>query len=187
MILKVSLHVLLESNVIRNRASSNLVQRELAKHELLRRRLCEEYLEIDDETLAVIFEGVGDLREMLAELVRSALEDEALSSGLSTRLAEMRARVQRLEYRADKKRELARRVMAEAEIRTLVEPDFTASLRQGAPPLEIVAEERIPEPFWKPQAPKLDGLALLAALRGGVKIDGVRLGPAQLQLNLRTK
>jgi hypothetical protein len=176
----------LESKV-RNRASSGLVQRELAKHELLRRRLCEEYLEIDDETLADTLEGVTDLRDMLAELVRSALEDEALSSGLSTRLAEMRARVQRLEYRADKKQELARRAMAEAEIRTLVEPDFTVSLRHCAPPLEIVAEERSPVSFWKPQAPKLDRLALLAALRGGVEIDGVRLGPAQLQLNLRTK
>jgi hypothetical protein len=169
------------------RSASDVVKLEAARYRILRDRLLEQFPGIDDETLGVTLEGITDLREMLAELVRSALEDEALSSGLSTRLAEMRGRVQRLEYRAEKKRELARRVMAEAEIRTLVEPDFTASLRQGAPPLEIVAEERIPEPFWKPQAPKLDRLALLTALRGGVKIDGVRLGPAQLQLNLRTK
>src|SRR5215470_14407589 len=80
----------------------------------------EEYPEIDDETLADTLEGVTDLRDMLAELVRSALDDEALASGLSMRLTEMRARVQRLEYRAEKKRELARRVMAEAEICTLL-------------------------------------------------------------------
>jgi hypothetical protein len=165
----------------------SLIEVEASRHRIFRDRLLAEIPNLDEETLGDTLEGMTDLREMLAELVRSALEDEALSSGLSTRLTEMKARVQRLEYRADKKRELARRVMAEAEIRTLLEPDFTASLRQGAPPLEIVAEERIPEPFWKPQAPKLDRLALLAALRGGAKIDGVRLGPAQLQLNLRTK
>jgi Siphovirus Gp157 len=169
------------------RSASDVVKLEAARYRILKDRLLDQFPGIDDETLSNTLEGINDLREMLAELVRSALEDEALLSGLSTRLTEMRARVQRLEYRADKKRELARRVMAEAEIRTLVEPDFTASLRQGAPPLEIVAEELIPEPFWKPQAPKLDRLALLAALRGGVKIDGVRLGPVQLQLNLRTK
>jgi hypothetical protein len=165
----------------------SLIEVEASRHRTFRDRLLAEIPNLDEETLGDTLEGMTDLREMLAELVRSALEDEALSSGLSTRLTEMKARVQRLEYRADKKRELARRVMAEAEIRTLVEPDFTASLRQSAPPLEIIAEERIPEPFWKPQAPKLDRLALLAALRGGVKIDGVRLGPVQLQLNLRTK
>jgi len=139
----------------------SLIEVEASRYRIFRDRLLAEIPNLDEETLGDTLEGMTDLREMLAELVRSALEDEALSSGLSTRLTEMRARVQRLEYRADKKRELARRVMAEAEICTLLEPDFTASLRQGAPPLEIVAEERIPEPFWKPQAPKLDRLALL--------------------------
>jgi hypothetical protein len=165
----------------------SLIDAEASRHRSYRDRLLAEIPDLDEETLGDTLEGTTNLREMLAELVRSVLEDEALSSGLSTRLAEMRARVQRLQWRAEKKRELARRIMTEAKMGTLVEPDFTASLRQGAPPLEILAEERIPDSFWKSQAPKLDRLALIAALRGGVKIDGVRLGPAQPQLNLRTK
>src|SRR5215470_15124252 len=99
---------------------SDVVKLETARYRTLRNRLLELFPEIDDETLGDTLEGITDLREMLAELVRSALEDQALSSGLSTRLTEMRARVQRLEYRAEKKRELARRVMAEAEICTLL-------------------------------------------------------------------
>ena len=67
-----------------------------------------------------------------------------------------------------------------------IEPDFTASLRRGAPALEVVAEERIPEDYWKPQPPKLDRQALLAALRGGSEIEGVALGAPQVQLSVRT-
>ena len=154
---------------------------------MLRDRLLEQIPDLDDETLADTLEGLTDLREILAELVRSALEDEALSAGLSTRLAEMRARLQRLGDRAEKKRALALRAMAEAEIKTLIEPDFTASLRRGAPTLEVVAEERIPPAYWKPQPPKLDRQGLLVALKGGTEIDGAALAAPQVQLSVRTK
>ena len=77
--------------------------------------------------------------------------------------------------------------MAEADIKKLVAPDFTASLRLGAPALDILAEERIPPVYWKPQPPKLDRLGLMAALKGGIEIQGAALGAPQVQLNVRTK
>jgi len=77
--------------------------------------------------------------------------------------------------------------MAEAEIKTLTEPDFTASLRRGAPTLEVLAEERIPPAYWKPQPPKLDRQALLVALKGGSEIDGAAIAAPEVQLSVRTK
>jgi hypothetical protein len=152
-----------------------------------RERLKIEIPGLDDVTLADTLEGITDLREIVGELVRSALVDEALSGGLSTRLAEMRARLQRLGDRAEKKRALALRAMSEADIKTLVQPDFTASLRRGAPTLEVLAEERIPSDYWRPQPPKLDRLGLLAALKGGSAIDGAAIVAPELQLSVRTK
>jgi hypothetical protein len=124
---------------------------------------------------------------MLAEVLRSALEDEALAAGLSTRLSDMKARLERFETRAKRKRQLALKAMSEAEIAQLLEPDFTASLRQGAPTLEVVAEDKIPAAYWKPQPPKLDRLGLLAALKAGTAIDGAVLTRPQPQLSMRTK
>ena len=152
-----------------------------------RERLKIEIPGLDDVTLADTLEGITDLREIVGELVRSALVDEALSGGLSTRLAEMRARLQRLGDRAEKKRALALRAMSEADIKTLVQPDFTASLRRGAPTLEVLAEERIPSDYWRPQPPKLDRLGILAALKGGSAIDGAAIAAPELQLSVRTK
>ena len=107
--------------------------RESSAYSRLRARLLAEIPDLDAETLADTLEGITDLREMLAELIRSALEDEALASGLSTRLNDMKARLERLETRAGRKRQLALRVMSEADIQKLTESDFTASLKQGAP------------------------------------------------------
>ena len=99
----------------------------------------------------------------------------------------MKARLERFETCAGRKRELALKAMREAEITKLLEPDFTASLRHGAPTLEVVEENNIPAAYWKPQPPKLDRQGLLTALKGGTAIEGATLAPSQFQLSVRTK
>lgn len=163
------------------------VQTEASRYLVFRDHLLAEFPDLDDETLADTLEGITDLREMLAEVIRSALDDEALAAGLSTRLSDMKARLERLEARAKRKRQLVLAAMSEAEIPKLTEADFTASLRQGAPTLEILAETKIPAAYWKPQPPKLDKLGLLAALKGGTMIEGAALAAPQTQLSVRTK
>ena len=124
---------------------------------------------------------------MLAEVVRSALDDEALAGGLSTRLSDMKARLERLEERAKRKRQLVLRAMTDCEIQKLAEADFTASLRSGVPTLEVTAEDKIPAAYWKPQPPKLDKQGIIAALKTGATVEGATLLPPQLQLSVRTK
>ena len=164
-----------------------VLRRETANHLAFRQRLLSEIPDLDAETLAGTLEGISDLNEMLAELIRSALEDEALASGLSTRLADMKARLERLETRAERKRHLALRVMGEADIQKLMQPDFTASLKQGAPTLDVIDEAKVPAAYWKPQPSKLDRQGLLSALKAGVAIEGVGIAAPQTQLSVRTR
>jgi hypothetical protein len=160
---------------------------EVAKHADIRDHLLAKIPDIDPETLADTLEGLTDLREMLAEVLRSALDDEALAAGLSTRLSDMKARIERFETRAGRKRELALKAMTEAHISKLLVPDFTASLRHGAPTLEVIEVGKIPAAYWKPQAPKLDRLGLMAALKAGTAIEGASLQASRVQLSVRTK
>ena len=94
------------------------------------------------ETLLDTLEGITNLHEMIAAVIRSALVDEALQAGLRTRIEDMRQRLTRLAERGLKKRQLALEAMNEAGLKKLEQPDFTASARLGAPPLVVTSESR---------------------------------------------
>jgi hypothetical protein len=98
------------------------------------------YPEADEETLLDTLEGITDLHEMIAAVIRSALVDEALHAGLRFRIDDMRERLSRLELRAAKKRQLALEAMTEVGLTKLQHPDFTASARAGSPALVVIAE-----------------------------------------------
>ena len=58
----------------------------------LREHLLQAFPAIDVETLADTLEGITDLHEMIAAVIRSALVDEALGRGLHDRLDDMKER-----------------------------------------------------------------------------------------------
>ena len=153
----------------------------------LKSRLHAHFPALDDETLADTLEGITDLHEMIAAVIRSALVDEALHLGLRSRVDDMRERLSRLELRASKKRELALEAMTEAGLSKLEQPDFTASARAGSPALVVMAEDRIPEAYWLPQPPKLDRQAILGELKRGADIAGAQMSNSKPVLSVRTK
>jgi hypothetical protein len=160
---------------------------EASKYQTLRERLLADWPTLEDDCLLDTLEGITDLHEMIAAVIRSALVDEALQAGLRTRLEEMRQRLARLEERGAKKRQLALDAMCEVGLKKLEQPDFTASARAGLPHLLIVADDVIPEPYWVPQPPKLDRQSLLADLKRGEVIPGAQLGNPKPSLAVRTK
>jgi hypothetical protein len=163
------------------------LQTEVQRYQLVRDRTIQEFPGTDEETIRDTLEGITDLHEMIAAVIRSALVDEALHSGLRGRLDEMKERLSRLELRASKKRELALHAMSESGLAKLEQPDFTASMRAGSPALIVVSEQTIPETYWLPQPPKLDRQGLLGDLKRGGAIPGAELSNPKPVLMVRTK
>ncbi len=160
---------------------------EIRVYKSLRERLLEDFPHTDDETLADTLEGITSLYEMIAQIIRSALVDQALVSGLKMRVDEMKIRLDRLQTRAGKKRQLALDAMAEAGIRKLTEADFTVSMRTGSSSLIVTSEDNIPRQYMVPQPPKLDRQGLLAVLKSGQVIEGAVLSNPQPTISVRTK
>ncbi len=142
---------------------------------------------LDEQTLADTVEGLTDLHEILGAVIRAALADEALASGLKGRIAEMEDRLTRLQDRAAKRRQIAKEVMTELDIKKLEAPDFTASLRPGFPSLVVINENEIPSIYWEPRDPKLDRAALTADLKHGTDVAGATLSNPEPILSVRTR
>jgi hypothetical protein len=160
---------------------------EASKYLQLRQRLLDAYPSTDEETLLDTLEGITDLQEMIAAVIRSALVDDAFHTGLRFRVDDMKQRLSRLEERAAKKRQLALDTMLEVGLTKLEQPDFTASVRAGSPALVVIADDRIPEPYWVPQPPRLDRQTILGELKRGAEIPGAQLSNPQPVLMVRTK
>ncbi len=159
---------------------ADVLQRELTHHQYLRERLVADFPDADEECLRDTLEGLSNLPDMLAEVCRSMLDDQAIVSALRGRVGDMQERCGRIEARARKKRELVCSVMERADLKKLMEPDLTVSLRPSRAPLVVTDEEVIPGDYWKAQAPKLDRQGLIAALSAGRDIPGALLGNAPM-------
>jgi len=85
--------------------------------------------------------------------IRAALADEALARGLKCRISDMQGRLDRLEDRAAKRRQMAKDVMVELGLKKITAPNFSASLRPGMPAPVVLDEGAVPKTYWSRRTP----------------------------------
>jgi Siphovirus Gp157 len=153
----------------------------------IRDRIRTEDPQIDEQTLADTVEGLTDLHQIVIAIIRSALADEALVTGLKCRIADMQGRLDRLQDRASKRRQIAKDVMVELDLKKITAPDFTVSIRPGTPALLVLDEAAVPSIYWEPREPRLNRQELLGELKEGAQIEGVALSNPEPVLSVRTK
>ena len=156
-------------------------------YRVLRDRIQAEDPQIDEQTLADTVDGLTDLHEIIGAIVRAALAAEALAAGLKGRIAEMQDRLDRLQDCAAKRRQIAKDVMVELDLKKITAPDFTISIRPGMPALLVLDEAAVPSIYWQPSAPRLNRQGLLSELKEGANIQGVALSNPEPVLSVRTR
>jgi len=77
--------------------------------------------------------------------------------------------------------------MVETEVKKITAPDFTVSVRAGAPALVVTEEAAIPQVYFEPREPRLNRQALLSDLKQGVDVAGAQLSNPEPVLSVRTK
>jgi hypothetical protein len=163
------------------------LRQSLTAYQVIRQRIIALEADIDEATLADTLEGITDLHELVAAVVRSALLDEALAEGLKSHIAALQERLRRLTERADARRQIARDAMMEVDIRKIAAPDFTVSMRPGSPALVVSDAAAIPADYWVPREPRLDRFGLIADLKKGVAVAGAALSNPEPVLSVRVR
>jgi hypothetical protein len=158
-----------------------------ATYRTLRDRIRVQDPQIDEQTLADTVEGLTDLHEILAAVLRAALADEAMATGLKCRISDMQDRLARLQDRAAKRRQIAKDAMVELDLKKLAAPDFTASLRPGMPALVVLNEDAGPKTYWEPGEPRLRRQILASDLKGGAEVAGATLSNPEPVLSVRVR
>jgi Siphovirus Gp157 len=158
-----------------------------AAYRAVSERIRAEDPQIDDQSLADTGEGLTDLHEILTAIIRAALADQALATGLKGRIAEMQERLDRLQDRASKRRQIAKDVMVELDLKKITAPDFSVSIRPGLPSLMVIDEAAVPSIYWQPTAPRLKRQELLTELKDGAEIEGVALSNPEPVLSVRVR
>jgi hypothetical protein len=156
-------------------------------YRVVRDRIRAEDPEIDDQTLADTVEGLTNLHEIVQAIVRSALVDEALARGLKGRIGEMQERLERLQDRASKRRQIAKDVMVDLDLKKITAPDFTVSIRPGLPSLMVIDESAVPTTYWEPGPPRLKRQDLAQDLKNGEEVAGAVLANPEPILTVRTR
>lgn len=157
----------------------------LSGYQAIRDRIIALESSIDDETLADTLEGMTDLHEVVAAIVRSALIDEALAEGLKSHINRLQERLQRLNQRGAARRQIAREAMVEVDLKRITAPDFTITVRPGSPALVVTDERTIPSTYWTSREPRLDRISLLNDLKRGMVVEGATLSNPAPMLSVR--
>ena len=167
--------------------SPAILHSEVHQYLILAEQLKDQFADLDEGTLADTLEGISQLPDLITQIVRSGLEDEALIDALKLRLDEMHARLGRLKERYEKKRAMAAWAMSRAQIARIQAADFSLSLRPGSQRLEIRDEALVPPMFYVPQQPRLDRAELSSALKRGETVNGAILVQGEPTIQVRVR
>jgi len=166
---------------------------EVQIYERLKKALLEQYkLETDDQVLLDTLDGATTLVDQLVSLVRQVQEDECTIDGLQKRINQMQERKSRLIARAEKFRGMVSKTMVEVDIKKLVQPDMTISVKMGQQPLVILRPPDIQTPVSftkKLETYSWDRAAVRAALERNDPraCEVAKFGEAEPILTVHTK
>jgi hypothetical protein len=155
-------------------------------HSELREKLKTDFgLQDGEEALVDTLDGLSDFKEMCAAAIREIKFREAQAVALKGLIADMKARLDRIERSADHARATLAEAMLNAHEYKLALPDYTVSARKGAAKL-IIDDTELPDGFKTPvitTKPNRD--AIKAALDAGKSVPGVRLSNPEPVLAIR--
>lgn len=117
---------------------------------IIREQLMHEYeLLPEDQCLIDTLDGLTDLKDHIAALVRDSVRTKAMASALKIIIEDNMTRMQRFGDKSERLRALALYAMKEANIPKVDAPDYTISNTEGQRRVIVNDEDAVPDEFCK--------------------------------------
>ena len=153
--------------------------------ESLKARLGDEF---DEEIFSASIESETDFFELIAKLLRDAIQREAMAEALKAIISKNSERKNRMSRGADEIRDAVAHAMAMLPIATKEFPDMTVSVRQLDNRAVIVDRKQIPAEFWEENIVlDVDRDKIEKALKKGRDVPGAKLEIDRISLTIRQK
>ena len=139
-----------------------------------------------DGVIADPIEATDDCMELLARVLRGAVEAEYLADGVKSRMKDLETRKVRFELRSDRLRGIAFAAMDALELKKLELPDMTVSIKANPPRVVITDEKLLDDAFCTfTRAPNKTAIKIHMTLAG--KVPGAELSNSLPSLSIRTR
>jgi hypothetical protein len=129
----------------------------------------------DDEDLYQdMIEGETDALDLLDSQIASMQNDEALAEAIKAQEANLKARRERIEWRADAHKKAALLIMNAAGLKKAERPRATISVRPGSVSVQITDEAEIPTQLMREKITRApDKAAIKAQLEAGETVPAL--------------
>ena len=143
----------------------------------------------DDEDLYQdMIEGETDALDLLDSQIASMQNDEALAEAIKAQEANLKARRERIEWRADAHKKAALLIMNAAGLKKAERPRATISVRPGSVSVQITDEAEIPTQVMREKITRApDKAAIKAQLEAGETVPGAELVRGAETISVRVK
>jgi hypothetical protein len=147
-------------------AAERTLSREIEAAQILIAHLKEIGEDDDKQLVADTLEGELNLQEAVESVIKSIVEeDEVLIEGINKARARLEVRKSDAETRIERKRAILLTAMQLLDLKKIVTPHATVSVRPVPPKLVVVNEESVPVEFFKRADPVLDKKTLTDRLK----------------------
>lgn len=130
----------------------------------------------DEQTYLDTLDGETDVLDLLDRELAAMQDDEALAEAIKAQEANLRARRDRIEMRADAHKKILGLILSAAELKKAERPAATVSIRPGNVSVRIVNEEDVPSQLMREKITRApDKVAIKAQIEAGEDVPGAVL------------
>lgn len=140
-------------------------------------------LDLPDEVVADTLDSLGgDLQVKATNIAAFARDLEATAASIKDAEAQMKARRQAIERRAERLWHFLLHGMQYAGVSKIESPYFRLSIKTNPPSVEVFDERQVPADYMKqpePPPPSVDKALVKQAIKDGYEVPGCRLVQGQ--------